>query len=70
VGRAGLVLLSTDGRSWRRVAFPETVDLTAIQSTNASTATVVSADGKSFITKNAGSTWDPAPLQEFAAAPF
>ena len=70
VGRAGLVLLSTDGRNWRRVAFPETVDLTAIRSTNASTATVVSADGKSFSTKNGGSTWDPAPLQEFAAAPF
>jgi photosystem II stability/assembly factor-like uncharacterized protein len=70
VGRAGLVLLSTDGRTWRRVTFPETVDLTAVRSPDASTATVVSADGRSFITKNAGSTWDPAPLQELPAAPF
>jgi hypothetical protein len=69
-GRAGTVLLSTDGRSWRRVPFPEAVDLVTIVSPDVATATVVTADGRSFTTKNAGLTWDPAPLQEFPAAPF
>jgi hypothetical protein len=40
VGRAGTVLLSSDGRTWRRVAFPEPVDLAAVQATDARTATV------------------------------
>ena len=70
VGGAGLVLLSTDGRTWRRITFPETVDLTAVRVVDGATATVVSADGRSFLTKDAGLTWSPAPLQEFLAAPF
>ena len=31
VGRGGVVLLSTDGRTWRRVAFPEMTDLSAVR---------------------------------------
>jgi hypothetical protein len=70
VGRAGTVLLTTDGRSWQRLRFPEAVDLVAIRATDAATATVVTADGRSFTTEDAGLTWNPGPLQEFPAAPF
>lgn len=70
VGRAGTVLLTTDGRRWQRLRFPEVVDLVAIRATDAATATVVTADGRSYTTKDAGLTWNPAPLQEFPEAPF
>lgn len=58
VGRAGTVLVTTDGTTWRRVAFPEAVDLIGVVATNAATAVVVTADGRSFSTKDAGRTWN------------
>jgi len=57
VGRGGTVLLSADGRTWRRVAFPEPTDLSAIQAADARTATVTTADGRTFVTSDAGATW-------------
>ena len=57
VGRAGTVLLSSDGRTWRRVAFPESVDLAAVRATDARTATVTTADGRTFATADAGGAW-------------
>ena len=63
VGRAGTVLLSTDGAQWRRVGFPERVDLTAIQATDSRDATVTTVDGRRFRTADGGRTW--TPLQEF-----
>jgi hypothetical protein len=57
VGRAGIVLLSSDGRTWRRVALPEPVDLAAVQATDARTATVTTVDGRTFATADAGGTW-------------
>ncbi|MEQ1575187.1 MAG: hypothetical protein ABL993_13185 [Vicinamibacterales bacterium] len=57
VGRGGLVLLTVDGRDWRRVAFPETTDLSAIQATDARTASVSAADGRVFVTSDGGATW-------------
>jgi Photosynthesis system II assembly factor YCF48/Putative zinc-finger len=70
VGRAGLVLLSTDARTWRRVMFPESADLVAVQATDESTATVTTADGRKFSTSDGGLTWDREPLQETPATPF
>lgn len=70
VGRAGLVLLSTDARTWRRVTFPESADLVAVQATDDSTATVTTADGRKFSTSDGGLTWDREPLQETPATPF
>ena len=63
IGPAGTVLLSTDGRSWRRVAFPAPVDLTAIIATDGETATVTTADARTFVTADGGQTWAlvPAP---------
>ena len=63
VGRAGTVLLTTDGTRWQRIAFPETVDLTAIQATDARTATVTAANGRAFRTTDGGTTW--SSLQDF-----
>jgi hypothetical protein len=59
VGRGGLVLLTTDGRTWRRVPFPSPADLTGVQSTDATgrSATIVTTDGQTFDTANAGATW-------------
>jgi hypothetical protein len=70
VGRGGAILLSTDARAWKRVPFPETVDLVAISATDVSTATVTTRDGAKFSTSDGGATWDRDPLQEFSATPF
>lgn len=70
VGRGGVVLLSTDARTWQRVSFPENADLVAVSATDASTATVTTMDGRKFTTSDAGATWDREPLQEFPATPF
>lgn len=57
VGRGGVVLLSIDGRGWRRVAFPEMTDLSAVRATDARTASVSTADGRTFSTTDGGTTW-------------
>jgi len=57
VGRAGIVLLTTDGRRWQRLTFPLAVDLTAIQATDARTAAVTAMDGRRFTTVDGGTTW-------------
>jgi hypothetical protein len=62
-GRAGTVLLTTNGREWQRVAFPERVDIIAIQAVDGRAATVTTADGRTFRTADGGLTW--TPLQEF-----
>ncbi len=61
VGPAGMVLLSTDGRSWRRLAFPEAFDLRSVDATDEESATVTTADGRAFVTTDAGRTWSRAP---------
>jgi len=58
VGRGGTVLLTTDGRQWRRVTFPVAADLVAVQATDARTATVTAADGRRFRTVDGGGTWE------------
>jgi hypothetical protein len=57
VGKAGIVLLSADGRSWRRVPFPHSVDLTSVVATDANTATVTTASGQKFTTTDGGKSW-------------
>ena len=57
VGPAGTVLLSTDGRSWRRLAFPEAADLASVTATDDKTATVTTSDGRTFSTTDGGLTW-------------
>jgi hypothetical protein len=63
VGRGGVVLLSIDGRTFSRVAFPEQADLTAVQATDARSASVSTADRRTFMTTDGGLTWRPrAPV--------
>lgn len=57
VGRAGTVLLTTDGRKWQRLMFPVGADLAAIQATDARTAAVTATDGRRFTTVDGGTTW-------------
>ena len=59
VGRNGVVLLTMDGQTWRRVAFPEAVDLSAVRTVDAGgrVATVSTTDGRTFVTTDAGATW-------------
>lgn len=60
VGRAGVVLLSTDGVTFRRVASPAAGDLTAVRAQDGRRAVVTTADGRTLVTTDAGETWSTA----------
>ena len=57
VGRSGLVLLATDGTNFTRLPFPASVDLVAVSASDARTATVTTADARTFRTEDAGRSW-------------
>jgi Photosynthesis system II assembly factor YCF48 len=57
VGQGGFILVTKDGRTWQRITFPETVDLRAVTATDATVASVVTVDGRTFTTSDAGTTW-------------
>jgi hypothetical protein len=57
IGRAGVVLVTTDGLEFRRVTSPTAANLTSIRATDALRATVTSADGQTFTTVDGGKTW-------------
>jgi Photosynthesis system II assembly factor YCF48 len=57
VGQGGLVLVTKDGRTWQRIKFAETVDLRSVTASDATVASVVTADGRTFTTSDAGETW-------------
>ena len=68
VGRGGLVLLSTDGETWRKLPFPDaTADLVGVTARDSATATITAADGRKHTTTDAGRTWT---LQEKSPTPF
>lgn len=56
-GEGGVVLRTTDGATWVRIAFPEPVDLVAVQAGDASHATVTAATGRRFRTDDGGLSW-------------
>jgi hypothetical protein len=58
VGQRGVVLLTTDGLTWRRVPFPESIDLVGVQASDATHATVTTSDGRTFVTADA-TLWSP-----------
>jgi hypothetical protein len=60
-GRAGIVVVTTDGVRFTRVGTPAAVDLTGIAAADARTATVTAADGRRFRTTDAGATWTALP---------
>jgi hypothetical protein len=59
VGREGVVVVTTDGRTWRRVPFPEMSDLSSVRATDAGAlvVSVSTADGRTFVTIDGGLTW-------------
>jgi hypothetical protein len=61
VGRAGTVLLTTDGRRFQRLPFPASADLVSVRATDARSATVVGTDGRTFTTADGGATWAMNP---------
>jgi Photosynthesis system II assembly factor YCF48 len=67
VGRNGVVLLTTDGETWRTLPSPEAIDLVAVTALDGSRATVATSAGRTYRTQDAGRTWI---LQEFPVAPF
>ncbi len=56
-GRAGLVLLATDGTNFTRLPFPERVDLASISAADTRQATVTTVDGRAFHTDDGGQNW-------------
>ena len=46
-----------DGLTWRRVAFPEAIELVGVRASDASNATVTAADGRRFTTTDGGKSW-------------
>ena len=57
VGNGGAVWVATDGTTFRRLPFPETIDLASVLATSARAATVTSSDGRTFRTDDQGMTW-------------
>jgi hypothetical protein len=57
VGRSGLVLVTADGRTWRRATFPHAIDLLSVAATDARNAIVTAADKRVFVTSDGGATW-------------
>ncbi len=67
-GRAGLVLLTTDGRTWQRVDLPDkSSDAVQVTAADGRSASVTTAAGATYRTSDAGRTW---VLQESAADSF
>lgn len=59
VGREGVVLVTNDGRTFRRVSVPEAVHLTGVTAADGMRATVTAIDGRKFSTIDGGLTWRP-----------
>jgi photosystem II stability/assembly factor-like uncharacterized protein len=57
IGRRGVVLRSTDGRTFALVIFPAMTDLSAVKATDARSASVSTVDGRTFSTTDGGATW-------------
>ncbi|HEY0876234.1 MAG TPA: YCF48-related protein [Vicinamibacterales bacterium] len=58
VGRMGIVLLTTDGATWRRVEFPDpTATLVRVAAASALDTTVSTSDGRTYRTTDGGRTW-------------
>jgi photosystem II stability/assembly factor-like uncharacterized protein len=60
VGRTGVILRTTDGSNWQRIAPPPdgaAADWVAVSATDAQHATVTSSDQRRFSTADGGRTW-------------
>jgi len=57
VGRAGVVLVTSDNRQWNRRQLPGGADLVSVQATDALAATVTATGGRVYRTTDGGQTW-------------
>jgi photosystem II stability/assembly factor-like uncharacterized protein len=57
IGRAGLVLLTTDGKEFTRLTQPAPADLISITAQDALRATVTTVGGQVFSTTDGGKSW-------------
>jgi len=57
VGRSGVVFLTEDGKSWRRLPSPTSEDLVVVVAKSASNATVTANDNRRWSTEDAGTNW-------------
>jgi len=60
IGRMGAVYLSAKGEAFKRLPFPEAVDLTTIIAIDELKATVITRDSRAFSTVDGGQTWQVA----------
>jgi hypothetical protein len=60
VGRDGLILLTKDAKNWKKIPPPVEADFVAVSAESAPSATVTTADGRKFATKDGGKEWKPA----------
>ena len=60
VGRAGVVFRTTNGQTWERVSPPVPTDLAGVQASDEQNATVTTADGTRYRTRDGGRTWNPS----------
>jgi len=60
VGKEGVVLVTKDAANWKKIPPPVAADLTAVSAKSASAATVTTADGHKYSTRNEGKKWKPA----------
>jgi len=59
-GRNGIILLTRDGANWATIPPPAHADLIGISARDDSGAIVTTADGRKFVTHDAGKNWQPA----------
>lgn len=57
VGSGGVVLVTTDGRTFRRASLSEPIRLVGVVAEDGLRATVLAADGRKFSTVDGGVTW-------------
>jgi len=57
VGRGGVILMTSDGKHWKKIPSPVVVDFVGVTAADASFATVTAVDGQKFTTQNGGMTW-------------
>src|SRR4029077_7917278 len=57
VGRGGLILMTSDGKHWKKIPSPAVVDFVGVTAADASFATGTAADEGKFSTQNGGMTW-------------
>jgi hypothetical protein len=57
VGRGGTILLTRNGKSWKKISPPVEIDLVGVTAQDEHSATVTAIDGRQFSTEDAGKNW-------------